>query len=92
MGVSRRAKGGKEVDRYREDENGEESRRTHVFACGPVALGHDDNLVPRDTVLLQRLSNDFLRRAVGVHVGGVPGINPHIVRRLEKGDALVFRC
>lgn len=44
--------------------------------------------MPRDIVLLQRLADNLLRRTVGVHVGRVPRVDAHVIRRLEQRHAL----
>lgn len=38
-------------------------------------LCHNDNLVAVDVVLLDRLAENDLRRAIGISVGGVEGVD-----------------
>ena len=54
-------------------------------------LGHDDNLVARDFVLLQEGAKDLLRASIGVGIGNIKGVNPGVIGVLEdwKGFFLV---
>ena len=61
---------------------------TGILADGPVELGHDDDFVARDVVLLQGLADNHFGLAVGIHVGGIPGVQSHIVGGLEERQGL----
>lgn len=51
-----------------------------------VALGEDDHFVPGNLVLSEGLPHDLFRAAMGVDIGGVPGVQSHIIRMLEEGQ------
>lgn len=60
-----------------------------LLADPPVALGHDDHLVARDVVVLERPPHDPLARPVRVHVRRVPRVEPAVVGRFQQRQGLV---
>lgn len=61
---------------------------TGLLADREKALGQNDNLLARNVVLLQRLADCNLGRAVRVHVGRVPGVEASVVGGLEQRKCL----
>lgn len=59
-----------------------------LLAHAPEALGHDDDLLARDTVLLDGLADNDLAHALRVHVGCVPCVDAAVVRSLEQRQRL----
>jgi hypothetical protein len=68
----------------------EDSSDAGLFANVAVALAQDDDLVPRDLVLLDRFADDLLADAVAVHIGCVPGVEATIVRCFEERQCFLF--
>ena len=46
-------------------------------------FGHDDQLVPRDIVLADRLPNHLLALSVAVRIGRVPGVDAMVIRGFQ---------
>lgn len=61
---------------------------TWLFAYAPAAFTEDDNLVAGNVELLQRLADNFLRRAIAVSIRGVPGVQAAIISSLKKFQGL----
>jgi len=59
---------------------------THI----PKALAQDDDLVPRDLVLLDRLANDLLAHTVAVHIRGIPSVEAAVVSGFKQREGLFF--
>ena len=55
-----------------------------------VAFAEDDELVPGNVELLDRLADDLFAYAVAVDVGGVPGVEAAVVGCFEKLESFVF--
>jgi hypothetical protein len=55
-----------------------------VPRCIAKDLGHDDNLVPREGILLDRLAQDLLRHAVRVDRRRVECVDPRVVAIATK--------
>lgn len=56
-------------------------------SCSNLAnLCHDDDLLAREIVLFDSLSEDDLRDAVGIHVRGVEGLNPRVIAALPPSE------
>lgn len=54
------------------------------------ALGHENNLLTRDTVRLHRRSENLLGPPVGVVVCGVPRVDPHIECGFDDREGFGF--
>ena len=61
-----------------------------LFADVAVALAQDDDLVPRDLVLLDRFADDLLADAVAVYIGCVPGVEATVVSCFQQGKCFLF--
>lgn len=63
-----------------------ERKRTSLLV--PLPLGQSTSskhyLVPWDVVLLERFPDDFFGRAVAVHIGGIPSIEPTIIGSFKE--------
>lgn len=67
----------------------EEMAHVGRLADTPKALGHDDDLLPRDAIFLDRLANNNLASTLRVGVCGVPGVQSPIISRLEERKRLI---
>jgi hypothetical protein len=56
---------------------------TWFLSNGPAAFAKDEDFVARNVELLQCLANDFLRCAIAVSIGCVPGIETTVVGSFE---------
>ena len=56
-----------------------------------VNLGHYYHLATWNAILSQSLAHDALRLAIGINVGGVPGVDAAIVSIFEEGKRLCGR-
>jgi hypothetical protein len=68
----------------------EDSSDAGLFANVAVALAQDDDLVPRDLVLLDRFADDLLADAVAVYIGCVPGVEATVVSCFEERQRFLF--
>lgn len=62
--------------------------RTRLFANGPAAFCQDEDLMTGNVELLQCFADNFFGDAIAVSIGGIPGIETTIIRRLEKLQCL----
>ena len=72
------------------DADGANRRIRPVLRHAEVAFAEDDDSAARDVVLLQRLAHDPLALPHGIHVRRVPGVEPDVVRVLEKRQRLLL--
>lgn len=67
------------------------TRSTHystgtLTTDGEMALRHDDQLLSRNRIRLNRLRNDTLRQPLGIVVRRVPGVDALVVRALQQRE------
>ena len=67
-----------------------DSSDARLLANVAIALAQDDDLIPRDVILLDRLADDLLADTITVHVRGVPGVEATIVSCFEKWQCFFF--
>ena len=53
-------------------------------------LGHNDDLIAIEVVLLDRLAQNDLRQPVRVHVGGVERVDTRVVSGFNVRDTLLL--
>ena len=68
----------------------EDGTNTGLVVHEGVTLGEDEDAVPRYVVLLEKLSNDAFRLAIGIHVSGIDGRHTAIPGGLEERQGLIF--
>ena len=61
-----------------------------LLADVAVALAQDDDLVPWDVILLDRLTDNLLTDAVTVHIGCVPRVEATVIRCFEEWQCFLF--
>lgn len=67
------------------------ARRPRIIIHNRVEdLAQDHDLLARDVELLKRLAADDLRLAVGVGVGGVPGVDAGVVGGLDDLEGVLL--
>lgn len=59
-----------------------------ILGDGAVALAENDDLLPRNVILLQRFSDDLFAHTVRVNVGGVPRVEALVVGLLQEWQCL----
>jgi hypothetical protein len=57
----------------------------HLLSHGTKTLRQHLNLISRDIIFLNRLSDQNLTCTVGIDIGGIPGVEAKIVGCFEEG-------
>lgn len=61
-----------------------------LLANVAIALAQNDDFVPRDVILLDRLADDPLANTVTVDIGGVPRVEATVVSCFEEWQRFLF--